>query len=38
MGIGFTKAWGNFGVLPNATATEEDPNGLAPQMVITIDK
>ncbi|MBO7188100.1 MAG: hypothetical protein J6V31_00755 [Tidjanibacter sp.] len=38
MGIGYTKAWGNVGVLPNATATEEDPNGLAPQMVITIDK
>ena len=38
MGVGLTKAWGNFGVLPNATATEEDPNGLAPQMVITIDK
>ena len=38
MGVSLTKAWGNFGVMPNATCTEEDVDGLAPQFVITIDK
>ena len=38
MGVSLTKAWGNFGLLPNADATEEDPAGLAPQFVVTIDK
>lgn len=38
MGVGLTKAWGNFGILPNAAqdATDgaENPNGLAPMFVV----
>lgn len=38
MGVGLSKNWGRCGLLPNAVISEADPNGLAPQFVVTIDK
>ena len=39
-GIGFDiqQDWSSCGILPNAPMTDENPNGLAPMLKVTIDK
>ena len=35
VGVDIQQSWSSVGVLPNAASTDENPNGLAPKLVVT---
>ena len=38
VGVDIQQSWASVGVLPNAASTDDNPNGLAPKLVVTTAK